>query len=865
MTGPGTFPLPLLDDRTFHDLVIEARRIAAESCPAWTDLSTHDPGVALLEVFAHLTEVMIYRLNRLPEKAYIAFLNLLGLNRQPPAAAWAEVTFTRTTESTDPVRIPAGTRIAAAKGTDPQPVIFVLTEPAVLAAGAAEITVRAHHCTVIDGELLGSGTGQPGQKLTAAHAPITVTAEQLDLLLGVEAAPGTEISGPGARDHHGTPFQIWRPVQSFAGLAPDTQAYLIDRATGTITFSPALDLRGGEPGLRTVAAVPPPSREIRLWYRTGGGPAGNVAAGALTSLLDPLPGLAVTNREPARGGRALEPIESAIARGPYEFYSQARAVTARDFELLAVAGSAAVHRAKAFTRAAVWSFAKPGQVEVVLVPHVPEEARPAGRLPLNTLLEHQIEDVRARAERDLDGRTTLGTQCVTSWAHYKTVAVRGRVVVRAEEDPDAVRRRIHDRLHQTISPLPTTANPAGWRFGEPLRASNVYRMLEQAEPGVRYVDEIRFVVGEAPDGLTRTAAADPAQPGTWYAGSGEILFRSTDDTTGWEPVGRFPGEEIRKIVPAPAAVRAGMIARPGMLAAVTRRTDNAGARVYVSSDLGESWRRVAELATGIADLAWIDRDQTGALLLAADTGLFELSLLAGSVPVQVLVDRAHPDRGFYAVRTVVSDRGVQGVALAAQAQQGVYLSTNGGRPGSFGNIGLAGQDTRTLELQLDGPNTWLWAGMGEPDAGRPGQGCARARLFEADVRWENLPTGWTGGTCWDLTFAGRTAYAATQSAGVLRLDLAAPNPAWQPPEVNSGLPLRDRPRFDAVTTLAANPAGSLIISGGPRGVYRCETPSGTWHPAAARETQDAVTIPDTWLLCSGEHEIEVVGHAPSVD
>src|SRR5262249_10958926 len=139
----------------------------------------------------------------------------------------------------------------------------------------------------------------------------------------------------------------------------------------------------------------------------------------------------------------------------------------------------------------------------------------------------------------------LGTSVVTTWGRYKPVSVRGRVVVRAQEDPDAVRARIHDRLYQAISPLPTPATADGWVFGEPLRVSNVYRMVEQAESGVSYVDDLRFVVPEAPDARIRAARADAFQPDTWYAGCGELLFRSTNNGAGWEPVGRFPTEDVR--------------------------------------------------------------------------------------------------------------------------------------------------------------------------------------------------------------------------------------------------------------------------------------------------------------------------------
>ena len=77
-------PQPNLDDRTFDQLVDEARHIIMQRAPGWTDLSPGDPGITLMEVFAYLTETMIYRLNRLPQKAYVAFLSLLGV-LGPPA------------------------------------------------------------------------------------------------------------------------------------------------------------------------------------------------------------------------------------------------------------------------------------------------------------------------------------------------------------------------------------------------------------------------------------------------------------------------------------------------------------------------------------------------------------------------------------------------------------------------------------------------------------------------------------------------------------------------------------------------------------------------------------------------------------
>jgi hypothetical protein len=384
----------------------------------------------------------------------------------------------------------------------------------------------------------------------------------------------------------------------------------------------------------------------------------------------------------------------------------------------------------------------------------------------------------------------------------------------------------------------------------------VYRWLESAEPGVRYVEQVRFVLADAPDDRVRTLAADAYQPDTWYAGGGEELFRSTNAAQGWELVGRFPGEEVRRVVPAPAATRPGVTARPGAVALVTRRTDGEASRVRVSWNLGETWFQVVELEPAVLDATWIDRDGVAHLLLATDAGLYEVAARPAAVPLAVRVDAGDADRGFYAVRSFVSERGVTGVAVAAQAQYGVYLSLDAGRPGTFVHVGLSGVDTRTLAVQLDGPATVLWAGAAEADPSRPGRGCLRTRLFEADVRWQPLSAGWTGGTCWGLGFQGSWAVAATQSGGVLRLDTLAATPQWLPADVNGGLPLRDRARFEPVEAVATG-AGGLVLAGGARGVHR-SADTRRWSAAANRTATDLVTVPDTWLLCSSDHDIEVV-------
>lgn len=103
-------PIPNLDDRTFEQLVREARDLIPGVFPEWTDENTHDPGMTLLELLAWRLEAQQYRLDRLTARHERKFLKLLGdapLDRRP---ARTSVVFSGAAEA---VRVPAGTVLRA--------------------------------------------------------------------------------------------------------------------------------------------------------------------------------------------------------------------------------------------------------------------------------------------------------------------------------------------------------------------------------------------------------------------------------------------------------------------------------------------------------------------------------------------------------------------------------------------------------------------------------------------------------------------------------------------------------------------------------------------------------------------------------
>ena len=84
---------PVIDDRRFEDILKEARTLIPRYTPEWTDLNDNDPGMALVQLFAWMTDMMLFRLAQVPELHYIKFLQLLGIELRPAESARAEITF----------------------------------------------------------------------------------------------------------------------------------------------------------------------------------------------------------------------------------------------------------------------------------------------------------------------------------------------------------------------------------------------------------------------------------------------------------------------------------------------------------------------------------------------------------------------------------------------------------------------------------------------------------------------------------------------------------------------------------------------------------------------------------------------------
>jgi predicted phage baseplate assembly protein len=120
-------PIPKLADKTFEEILKEARALIGRYTPGWTDHNLHDPGITFLELFAWIAEMQMYYADRLTDEHYRRFLEMAGFSQLGLQPARAAVSFGNVTADTT---VPAHTQVVALIGTEQIP--FATEEEIVL-------------------------------------------------------------------------------------------------------------------------------------------------------------------------------------------------------------------------------------------------------------------------------------------------------------------------------------------------------------------------------------------------------------------------------------------------------------------------------------------------------------------------------------------------------------------------------------------------------------------------------------------------------------------------------------------------------------------------------------------------------------
>jgi hypothetical protein len=274
---------------------------------------------------------------------------------------------------------------------------------------------------------------------------------------------------------------LWTEVSHFFGSTATDRHYQLDRARGRVRFG------DGRRGM-----IPPAGADsIRAFsYRAGGGDQGNVKAGEVNTLVTAIAGVeSVVNPVDAGGGGDRASVAEMQELGPARFSHRARAVTPEDFEWLAREASREVARARCRPNFEVSSDpgdegrARPGWVTIYVVPRSAED-RPAPSFQLQRAVRRHLE---AAAESGLSASGRIAVRP----PRYVPISVEADVFAKSLDLVGAVEQAVDTELRRFLHPLKGGPEDAGWAFGRPVAASDVFVRLESLA-GVDHVENLRL-------------------------------------------------------------------------------------------------------------------------------------------------------------------------------------------------------------------------------------------------------------------------------------------------------------------------------------------------------------------------------------
>lgn len=332
--------------------------------PEWTDRSEADFGIALVEMFAYMADILSYYQDRIANEAFlhsaqerrsvIEHLRLIGYEMAPAAAAAGKLSVIVANNVASVVEVRKGDQFATQSGKDRRSVTFEYTgnEPLIIDFSKAtpdsatkpdgtplksfkEIpdAIPVREGKSILNELIGVSNGAPNQRFHLTQPKLLRDTLEITVDTGVPARPwrlrkNLVYSGRALTLAQLDALLYQERIGSTLAFsrAPD-QDYMIETDQDEITTVIFGDGQYGQ--------IPTTGARIVANYRVGGGAVGNVGAGQIKGIANApqlqLLGAKVVNRKPASGGAERETIDQAIKYGPTVFGSMQRAVTADDY------------------------------------------------------------------------------------------------------------------------------------------------------------------------------------------------------------------------------------------------------------------------------------------------------------------------------------------------------------------------------------------------------------------------------------------------------------------------------------------------------------------------------------------------------
>jgi len=367
--------------------------------------------------------------------------------------------------------------------------------------------VWAWQVQTVNNETLGSGTGQPSQSLFFQQFPV-LPGEQVQVreLTGAQASVEFPVlqeqllsQGFTSDDirtvtdpRSGLISEVWvtwigQPNFYFSG--PVDRHYVVDRASGRIQFGN---------GINGMLPTPGNSNIVAYWYQAGGGLAGNVAAGAISQMLSGATAQSVTNPAAAEGGADTEAAGDVSWRGPQVLRHRGSALSAADYESLALQASPGVAITRCLPATSANLLPAPGWVTLILVPRS-LDPQPT---PSYELKEEVAAYIAERAPAAIEsGRINVIPP------NYLPVGVSATVAAKQIGDSGVVKTAVVAALNQFFHPLYGGPDGHGWPFGRSVYLSDVAKVMEGVS-GVDYVRQLELLLNLIPVGDSVTVPSE---------------------------------------------------------------------------------------------------------------------------------------------------------------------------------------------------------------------------------------------------------------------------------------------------------------------------------------------------------------------
>lgn len=271
-------------------------------------------------------------------------------------------------------------------------------------------------------------------------------------------------------DTPGLGYQEWRAVDDLAALRGPAAAFLLDPEAGTVTF-----------GNQLQGAIPPLGRRIRVrTMRAGGGTAGNLPAGSLKTITakdadgNTIAGIAVVQPIATSGGDDSETLDAVEQRLPGTLRHKDRAVTADDYEALAMSiPGAPVGRVEVLPlfKPQTRTANTPGVVSVMVLPEKDGVQAPCPRAD-----RPMLETVYAF----LSPRKPAAAEMYVIASEYVGLGVSVGVDVRAGFGLLQIQQQVELALRTYLWPLAPGGNTnQGWPLGRQVRSLELEVIVSQ--------------------------------------------------------------------------------------------------------------------------------------------------------------------------------------------------------------------------------------------------------------------------------------------------------------------------------------------------------------------------------------------------